>query len=1096
MLFLRVRTRDENLNIKNYYKPKSTLMKQKKYQNAMMGVMMLISLIYFNTNLVFAQNVATVVLGKVSEADGNKPLSSVSISIKGASKGTLSDEKGQFRIQANPKDVLVFSLLGFETREITVGAVKNLTVTLTSTASVLTDVVVIGYGTVKKKDLTGSVSQVNMKDMSKAPVADLGQALEGRLAGVRVNAVDGQPGATSNIVIRGTGSLTNSTSPLFVIDGFPLEDFNPNTLNFDDVESISVLKDASSTSVYGARASNGVIVIQTKRGKVGKAVLSFNNTMGVQTNLKKMDLMSPYEFLKYQLELDPPPYTYTAAYFPSVTSTASSDSFNIALQGYKNAPGVYMQDNILQKGSFRTHSIALRGGNEQTKYAITGSIYDQQGVMVNTGLKRATGRFTLDHNVSDKIKLGINADYTNTQRYGEMINSDVLGLSTPTSFILSRAWMYRPILPPNSTGNILTDPTDPAAIAAGGTGDPRVNPLTELQHQYSWDYTNILNANGYLSFEPIKGLIFKSIAGIRNNQVRQERFYDTLTAEGANVPTNTNGVNGYLKNIQTVYWFNTNTVNYNKAFKGGHSLNALALFELNQTRSFTNGYGGNHLPDPGLGINGLFETTSPTNLSSTPSKNELESYAGRIDYNYKSRYLLTASLRADGSSKFPQDPWGYFPSAAAAWNIGNEKFILDHVHQVSTAKIRASYGATGNNRVADYATFDQISLNTNYYGYSFNNQTPIVGLTTRIGNKGLQWEKTTTTNIGLELGLFKDRILLEADWYKRLTTNLLLSASLPASTGYTSITENIGSLSNRGLEFMLNTVNVLSKNFTWKSSFNISFNTNKVESLTQGAIALNSNVSYVSQFSSPLYSAKIGQSTGLMIGQVWDGNYQVSDFNNPAPGVYILKPEVTTNGSTRSTIQPGDIKYRDLNGDGVVNSNDIAVIGRGLPIHTGGFSNNFTYKRLSLNVFLQWSYGNNIFNANRLLLEGNSNGYHLINQFASYSNRWSFSNPTNENYRTRGQGSAYYWSSRVVEDGSYLRLKTVSLNYNVPNNIAKAVYAKSLNISVSGQNLLTWTKYSGLDPEVSTRDNTLTPGYDFSAYPQARTVVFSLIADF
>lgn len=1073
-------------------------MEKRKYQNSIaIGFVLLLSLIFcFNPNLLFSQNKGSVISGKVSDVEGNKPLSNVSVFLKGVTKGTITDANGQFTLQAKSEDILVFSSLGFETLEMVVGKAHNFTVTMTSKASVLNDVVVIGYGTVKKRDLTGSVGQVNMKDMAKAPVIDLGQALEGRLAGVRVNAVDGQPGSTSNIVIRGSGSLTNSTSPLFVIDGFPLEDFNPNTLNFDDIESITVLKDASSTSVYGARASNGVIIIQTKRGKPGKPVITFSNTMGFQTDLKKMDLMSPYQFLKYQLELDPPPYTYTAAYYPTLSRSASIDSFKIGLEGYKNAPGVYMQDYILQKGSYRTHSLSLRGGNEQTKYSITGSLFDQKGVIINTGLKRATGRFTLDHTVSNKIKLGINADYTNTQRYGEMLNSDVLSSSTPTSFILSRAWMYRPILPPNSTGNLLTDLTDPAAIAAGGTGDPRLNPYSEMQNQYSWDYTNIVNASGYLSFEPIKGLVLKSIAGIRNNQVRQERFYDTLTAQGANIPTNTNGVNGYLKNIQTVYWFNTNTLNYNKEFKGGHSLNVLALFELNQTRSFTNGYGGNHLPDPGLGINGLYETTSPTNLSSTPSKNELESYAGRIDYNYKSLYLLTASIRADGSSKFPQNPWGYFPSAAVAWNLGNETFIKDKVHQISTAKIRASYGTTGNNRVADYATFDQISLNTNYYGYSWNNQTPFVGLNNTIGNKGLVWEKTTTTNIGLDLGLFKDRIMLEADWYNRYTSNLLLNASLPASTGYTSITENIGSLSNRGLEFMLNTINIASKNFTWKSSFNISFNKNIVESLTQGATSLNSTVSYVSQFSNPLYSARIGQSTGMMIGQIWDGNYQVSDFNNPAPGVYILKPEVPTNGSTRSSIQPGDIKYRDLNGDGVVNNNDVAVIGRGLPIHTGGFSNNFSYKRLSLNVFFQWSYGNNIFNANRLLLEGNSNGYHLINQFASYSNRWSFDNPTNQNYRTRGQGSASYWSNRVVEDGSYLRLKTLSLNYSVPNTIVKALDAKSLNLSISGQNLLTWTKYSGLDPEVSTRNNTLTPGYDFSSYPQSRTIVFTLIADF
>lgn len=1072
-------------------------MENRKCQNQIIiGFMMLFSLIYFKPNPIFSQNAGAVISGQVSDADGNEPLKSVSIVIKGFVKGTVTDGKGQFRIKAKPTDVLIFSMLGFETQEITVGTVKNLNVAMSSTASVLNDVVIIGYGAVRKHDLTGSVAQVSMKDIAKAPVVDFAQALAGRVAGVNVNAVDGQPGVTPNIIIRGTGSLTNSTSPLFVIDGFPLEDFNPSTLNTEDIESISILKDASSTAVYGSRASNGVIVIQTKRGKAGKPVITFSNTIGFQTDLKKMNLMSPYEFLKYQLELDPPPYGYTTAYYPTLSPGATLDSFNIALESYKNVQGVNMQDYIIQKGIYHTHSLSLRGGNELTKYSLSGSVFDQNGVIINTGFKRATGRFTLDHTVSNKVKLGIAADYTNTQRFGEVVNSDALSSSTPTSFILARAWMYRPILPPNSAANILNDVSDIDAVRAGGTGDPRVNPLTEMQHQYSWDFTNILNANAYLSYEPIKGLVFKSMGGIRNIQLRQERFYDTLTAKGANVPTNTNGVNGYLRNVQTVYWFNTNTLTYNKEFKGGHRLSAMALFELNQTRSFINGYGGRNLPDPGLGINGLYETTSPTNLSSTPSKNEMVSYAGRLDYNYQSRYLLTATFRADGSSKFPQNSWGYFPSLAVAWNLANETFFKNSIKSVSTAKIRASYGTTGNNRVADYATYDQIRLNTNYYGYSWNNQIPVVGLTNLIGNKGLAWEKTKTTNIGLELGILRDRILFEADWYDRNTSNLLLDASVPPSTGYSTITENIGSLRNRGLEFTLSTINIVAKDFSWKSSFDISFNNNTVTSLSQGATSLNSNVAYVSQFSNPLYMARVGQSAGLMIGQIWEGNYQLSDFNNPSPGIYILKPGVPTNGNPRNIIQPGDIKYRDLNGDGVVNSSDVAIIGRGQPIHVGGFNNNFTYKRLSLNIFFQWSYGNDIYNANRLLLEGNSNTYHLINQFASYSNRWSLDNPTNENYRTRGQGPIGYWSSRVVEDGSYLRLKTLSLNYSVPVNVAKMLYAKNLNLSVSAQNLFTWTKYSGLDPEVSARNNTLTPGYDYSSYPQARTIVFSLIADF
>jgi TonB-linked SusC/RagA family outer membrane protein len=472
----------------------------------------------------------------------------------------------------------------------------------------------------------------------------------------------------------------------------------------------------------------------------------------------------------------------------------------------------------------------------------------------------------------------------------------------------------------------------------------------------------------------------------------------------------------------------------------------------------------------------------------------MASYAGRLDYNYKSKYIVTGTFRADGSSKF-REHWGYFPGAALAWNMHKEGFFAKILPGISTSKIRTSYGSNGNNRVGDFDTYARLLQSVN--GYSFNQGTPIASNSvSSIGNPDLAWEKVTTIDLGYEIGILKDRVVLEMDLYRKTTENLLLNAILPSSTGFTSAVKNIGKLRNDGLELTLNTVNVQSKNFSWQSNLNISFNKNKVMELTRGQRSLTSNSDYVSQFNKPLYVAEIGKPAGMMIGFIWEGNYQYSDFDNPSPGVYILKPSVPTNGAVRNTILPGDIKYKDINGDGIMNDADLTFIGSGQPIHTGGFSNNFNYKAFSLNVFFQWSYGNDIYNANRLIMEGNSNGWANINQFASYSNRWSPENPTNANYRTRGQGPIGFHSSRVVEDGSFIRMKTVSLNYNLPAKLIKTAYLSNLSVNVSAQNLITWTNYSGMDPEVSTRNNTLTPGFDYSSYPKSPTIAFGIKAGF
>jgi TonB-linked SusC/RagA family outer membrane protein len=731
----------------------------------------------------------------------------------------------------------------------------------------------------------------------------------------------------------------------------------------------------------------------------------------------------------------------------------------------------------------------LRGGTDQTKYSISGSLFDQIGSIINTGLNRYSGRVTLDQTISNKIKAGITANYSGIKQFGQVINQGAVTQGNPTAFALARAWLYRPISP-NPNDDLLADAVDDDALNAS---DFRVNPFIDLQNQYSYNITSLVEGNGYVSYEINKNLNIKSTAGIRQNKLTLERFYNSKTAQGGPSPNNVNGVNGSISNIFSNSFSNETTLNYKKTFKKDHTITGLGLFAINSSNTNSKGFAGRLLPNENLGMDGLEEGLA-FNPVSTSSVNTMASYAGRLDYNYKSKYIVTGTFRADGSSKF-KEHWGYFPGAALAWNMHKEGFFAKILPGVSTSKLRTSYGSNGNNRVGDFDTYARLLQSVN--GYSFNNSTPIASNSvSSIGNPDLAWEKVTTIDLGYEIGILKDRVVLEMDLYRKTTENLLLNAILPSSTGFGSAVKNVGKLRNDGLEFTLNTVNVQTKNFSWESNLNISFNKNKVMELTRGQRSLTTNSDYVSQFNKPLYVAEIGKPAGMMIGFIWEGNYQYTDFDNPSPGVYILKPSIPTNGAVRNTILPGDIKYKDINGDGIMNDADLTFIGSGQPIHTGGFSNNFNYKAFSLNVFFQWSYGNDIYNANRLIMEGNSNGWGNINQFASYSNRWSPENPTNENYRTRGQGPIGFHSSRVVEDGSFIRMKTVSLNYNLPAKLIKTAYLSNLSVNVSAQNLITWTNYSGMDPEVSTRNNTLTPGFDYSSYPKSPTIAFGIKAGF
>ncbi|WP_345951348.1 TonB-dependent receptor [Mucilaginibacter sp. PAMB04274] len=1055
---------------------------------------------------------AIIIKGTVSDETGT--MAGVTVTLKTTRTATRTDAKGNYSISApNRNAVLVFTFVGYENREIPIGSNNSIDVIMKSSANDLNDVVVIGYGTSKKRDLTGSVGSVNMKDIQKAAVTSVDGALAGRIAGVQVTSNDGQPGANAEILVRGVGSVSQSSAPLYVIDGFPQEDANFNSINPADIASIDVLKDASATAIYGARGSNGVILITTKKGTSGIPQLTFSTNSGFQKSINNVKLMDAYEFVKLQNDINP--------YFTSYVYFRNGKT----LDSYKNAQTINWQDIMFNKlPAFQNHNVSLTGRSGKTSYAVSASYADQAGLIIKSGFKRYQARIVLDQEINDKLKIGINTNYADTKSYGSIpsvqANPTGNGQNLAAFNLMYNIWSYRPVLSSglfdeNFIYNDLVDNNEDGGLPGGNSS---INPYINTSNVINDRLANTLTGNSYLEYKIIPGLQLRVTAGINLTNSLTNTFYNSRTQSGSPLTAAgaAFGVNGSTSAGKSISFINENTLSYSKNFNQNNILSALIGYSSQTSKNSGNGFSATNLPNESLGINGLGQGT-PYRVSSSSSLSALQSYYGRLNYTYRKNYLFTANFRADGSSKFYKDNrWGYFPSGALAWRFSGENFMKKYSF-IDDAKIRFSYGVIGNNRVADFAYLSQINTGSNIY-YAYNDQNVYGSTVQTMSNYNLKWETTYESDLGINFSLFKGRLNFETDYYKRITKNLLLSAAMPYSTGFTTAFQNVGSVSNEGLEFTLATVNISKKNFTWSSSFNISFNRNRVLELTGGEESRLTTRSFESAMTTPNYIAKIGRPVAQFYGYVADGLYQLNDFykipNGTAGFYYVLKEGIpyyagkNTLASPQTNqslvVQPGDPKYKDINGDGLINGDDYTVIGNPYPLHYGGFSNNFSYKNFDLNVFLQWSYGNQVMNANKLKFEGNTNapqsgnspttnlGSVNVNQFASYVNRWTPTNPTNEYPRANANtGGLRQYSTRIIEDASYLRLKTVSIGYNLPRKMLTRLHINNLRFSLSGQNLLTFTKYTGPDPEVSTNaGNNLAPGFDFSPYPRTRVLTF------
>jgi TonB-dependent starch-binding outer membrane protein SusC len=1079
------------------------------------------------------------VTGQVISDSARVPLSGVSVTLKGSRTGTSTNNEGRFTISVPEKGtpVLVFSSVGYTNQQVSIGGKSSLQVVLTSTASNM-DVVVIGYQTVRRRDLTSAVSSVTSKQLRDIPANSAAEALAGKLAGVQVNVSEGAPGADVDIYVRGRNSITQSGSPLYVVDGIQVENAL-SVLSPQDIESIDVLKDAASTAIYGARGANGVILITTKGGKNtgGKTTVTYNAFFGVNKLTKELQMMDPLDYVTYTYE--------RAAYTQNATDTAVAAQYIKRMSNFDTIAPTYTnyvnpidwQNRMMGRNAFQmTHNVSVSGGTNVTQYNLSLTYNKQDGLLLNSNYDRKLGSFKFDHKVSDKLKVGLTTRY-NVQTINGAGTSDAGGAGSNR---LRQYTRYRPIILPGQT----EESYDPDLDARNpGNGLNELNPFQVMNAEYRLRSVTAYNYSGYLNYNIIRNLSFRSNAGYDVNKMVTNAYDDTLTGSSrvySRLPIATIGNN----NRYTINNSNVLTYSNPSLFKSKSALDVLLGHEIYQTQNDVNSQEIRYFPvgtKPEVAFNNIGLAappagfTQPKPSSSTVTTRQL-SFFSRINYNFDRKYILTLNFRADGSSLFGPNysstipladstnrKWGYFPSASFAWRFYQENF-MKNLNFINDAKLRLSYGTSGNNRLAAYGY--TTGYNTpNNGGYGLNdvlNYTLIPP--SRLGNPGITWETLTSKNIGLDLSLFHSRVNLTVDAYSNLTSNLLIENKFPATSGYTTQYQNVGSVRNNGLEIQLNGSVVKHKDFNWDANFNISFNKNRIMSLGKNQ-KFTANSGWFSSSNNPDdYILQVGDEVGTMYGLKVLGFYKPSDFtvspysNANYPNLtwqYTLKPGYANPAQVLADlVAPGQIKYLDANGDGKITlDSDRVVIGHALPKFTGGFNQMFTWKGFDASVFINFCYGNNIYNANKLEF---SNAYGVDeNMLAIMNNRWKVIDQNGNLIQKQVNATTaigisadslsavnagatiwqpirtttgFYPMSFAVEDGSYIRINNLTIGYTLPKSVLSRAKISSFRIYATVYNVATITGYSGYDPDVNARRNTpLTPGVDYGAYPRGRT---------
>ncbi len=1034
----------------------------KRFLSGIIGVLLFLAI----PGTVFGQTEVPIINsridGIVTDSTTRQPITGVVLRIKGVTHEVVTGSDGRFSFVTGQKlpYTLVVSFIGYKTKEVyATGSPVN--IQLSDKVSQLNDVVIVGYGTQKRSDITGAISTVPKSNLSQVS-SSVDNLLRGAAPGVQVTQSSGQPGASASVRIRGGNSITGGNEPLYVIDGFPVYNDNTtisssagtggavnalSTINPSDIESIEVLKDASATAIYGSRGANGVIIITTKKGKRGTNDVAFQTYYGLQKISKEVPLLDATQWAELRNDI-----------LASSNQAPSFTSAQIAAFG----KGTNWQDAAFRTAPVENDELTFSGGDEKSRYNISSNYFNQEGILLNTDFKRYSLRFNYDRDISKNFHVGINATTSYSTSQGAASNIASNSLNSPN--IITNILTTPPVLPvKDANGNYVlnTYSTTPS------------NPIQDLLSIVNQTKVNRSLGNLFAEYTLAPGLKAKVSLGADLINSKSNFYAPSYTGDGYSTL-------GYatVGAASSNSWLDENTLTYSKTINNDHELNILA------------GYTTQYLSNESLTAGSkdfVSNLTSYNSLQSgsqilTPTSNAyswaLDSYLARINYSYLHKYNFTVSGRADGSSRFGAgNKWGYFPSAGFSWNAGEEDFIKS-APVVSNLKLRLSAGETGNQEIGEYQSLALFSP----FNYDFNN-TQVVGLAqTQLANADLKWEKTAQYDGGFDLGLLDNKINFVFDAYYKKTTNLLLAVPVPLSSGYSLSLQNIGSVENKGIEIGINTENINSDGFVWKTALVYSENRNKVLSLG------NNETSFFPTIPGTTLGVLQPEiiKVGLPLGTFW-GYKTVGIFQNAAQ--IAEYPTLNSKANTK----PGDVRYQDTNNDGVITTADKTNLGSVQPKFTGSLTNTFTYKGFDLVVFLQGSYGGKIYNALRQQLEITNLSQ---NAWGDVANRWTPTNPSNTIPRASNNPVAQM-SSQFVEDASYLRLKNLVLGYTFTNAVLTKIHAKQIRLYVSAQNLVTWTKYTGYDPEVSSfEQNNTAQGIDYGAYPNYKTYLLGLNVTF
>ncbi|AOC96037.1 TonB dependent receptor [Flavobacterium anhuiense] len=1029
----------------------------------------------FITAGIQAQNTTPLIQSKldgtVVDAITNQPIIGASVTIKGTTHGVVTDAEGKFYFQTGQKFpyTLIVSYIGYKKLEIIVE--KNpVIINLKEERQELDELVVVGYGTQKRKDITGSVASVPKANLSQV-TSSADNLLRGAVAGVVVTQSSGRPGASSSVRIRGGNSITAGNEPLYVVDGILIYNDNNNssagvtyagasvnvlsTINPADIESIEVLKDASATAIYGSRGANGVVIITTKKGTKGQDNISYQGYFGFQNISKKLKLMNASEWASLRNDVQ--------------ASIGQAPSFSPAqIEALKTSGNYDWQSAaFVTAAPVQSHNLSFSGGDEKSRYAISAGYFDQDGIVLGSDFKRISLRANYERNYSQKFKFGVNANYTNSIANGVGTNGGAAAGRNPNPLV--SVVLTAPVVPIKNTDGSYNVTNNPYATSVNGYVP---NPINDLENTTNETKLNRILTSLFGEYKFNKELTAKVAVSGDVLNTKQNYYAPSNTTTGAG----TKGLASIGERLVSSV-LNENTLTYNTNFGENHKFSALGGYTLQYTKGEVVNAGAQTFVNDANTYNALQDGVAVKPYSEA-YESVLKSWLARVNYSYKGKYNFTLSGRADGSSRFGSESlWGYFPSAGFSWNITDEEFA-NNIKGVTEAKLRITAGTTGNQEIGNYLPLASMgSVNYSFGGTLYTGLAP-----TRLANPDLKWEKTNQYNVGLDLSLLDRRINFVFDVYYKKTKDLLINVPVPLSSGYATVLQNIGGVENKGFEVGVTTENIKTENFAWNSNIVFSLNRNKVTEIGNGVDQFFPVVPNGSLLQQQPVTVKVGLPLGTFWGYRTNGIFQTQEEVNTQPKINSL-----------ANTKVGDRKYVDTNGDGVITALDKGNLGTSQPKFVGSFSNTVSYNDFDLNFSFQGAYGGKIFNALNQQLEISTLG---TNAAATLNDRWTPTNPSNEIPRASSSPLGIV-SERYVEDASFLRLKLITLGYTLPKSVSKKLGTKSVKIYVSAENLITWTKYTGYDPEVSSYEqNNLYPGIDFGSYPNSKTFISGLNVTF